>query len=131
MSASPPTNPAKKRIIVAEDDPSIGKLLQTALSRTYDVVLVHDGPGAVAQPTEEPPPHLFLLDVMMPGLNGLQVAQQLKLFPRLAKVPIIFVTAKDTPMDVIRGIQAGAKHYVRKPFVIADLLKKIEGLLRA
>lgn len=131
MSVSVPSRKARKRILIAEDDPAIGKLLQKALSLTYEVTLVEDGHGAIAQATKDPPPHLLLLDIMMPGLDGLQVAQQLKHFPNLAKAPIIFITAKDTPADVIRGIQMGARHYVRKPFAIVDLLKKIESVLRA
>jgi DNA-binding response OmpR family regulator len=72
---------------------------------------------------------VILLDVMMPTIDGMGVAQRLKLFPQLASVPVIFLTARDSPMDRIRGIQLGARHYLTKPFKISDVAAKIRALI--
>lgn len=114
----------KKRILVAEDDPSIRTMLERVLSAEFDVTVVVDGNQAW-QLARESPPDLLLLDVMMPGLDGLEVARRVRAVPALKRIPIIFLTAKDRSIDVIHGIQHGARHYVTKPFKIDDLLQKI------
>lgn len=120
---------AKKRVLIAEDDPDIARLLERALSKKYSVTLVDDGFGAVAAATKPPEPHLILLDVMMPGLDGFAVVERLKLFPRVARVPVIFLTARDDPKAAIAGIQRGARHYITKPFRLTDVLDKVSRLL--
>jgi DNA-binding response OmpR family regulator len=74
-------------------------------------------------------PQLVILDVMMPGLDGYAVAQRLRLIPTLKNVAIIFLTAKGGPMDVVKGIQSGARFYVSKPFKMDDLLAKVRKAL--
>jgi DNA-binding response OmpR family regulator len=119
---------AKKRILIAEDDAAISQLLLRALMQEYDIVLAKDGHEAVAQATKAHP-HLLLLDIMMPGMDGLAVARQVRSLPGLSNVPIIFLTAKDSPMDVIQGIQRGARHYLTKPFKLDDVRSKIKAIL--
>jgi DNA-binding response OmpR family regulator len=117
----------KKRILVAEDDPAIATLLERALGKLYEVELATDGTTALNKATNtERVPDLVLLDVMMPGLDGLGVAQRMRMLPKLKKVPIIFITAKSAPMDVVRGIQAGARAYITKPFKLDDLMAKVK-----
>lgn len=115
-----------KRIVIAEDDPAIGTMLLKVLSQFYDVVVTSDGASAVAAATKQPPPDLLLLDVMMPGMDGHAVAAAVRLLPGLKSIPIIFLTAKTGPADVIKGIQSGARHYITKPFKIDDLVLRVK-----
>ncbi len=129
ISAVPPSRAKiKKRVLVADDDPSISRLLERVLAREYDVVSASDGTGALALASEIRP-QLMILDVMMPGLDGFQLAGRVRLLPELKNVPIIFLTARDGPLDTIKGIQAGARHYLTKPFKIDDLLTKVHKIL--
>lgn len=120
---------SKKRILVAEDDPDIASLLERVLGDHCDVVVVHDGPSAIARAAQPPHPQLLLLDIMMPGLDGLNVAKQIRMLPGMASVPIIFLTARGAPMDTIRGIQAGARHYITKPFKLEEVVSKVRKVL--
>lgn len=125
-----PSNPIKsrKRILVADDDPSISRLLERVLAREYDVYASSDGNGAISL-AEKVRPHLMVLDVMMPGQDGFAVAQRVRAVAELKNTPIIFLTARDGPLDTIKGIQAGARHYITKPFKIEDLLSKVKKIL--
>lgn len=115
----------RKRVLVAEDDPAIAALLQRALTKEYDVVVAEDGPTAVAKAALEPYPEVVLLDIMMPGIDGFGVADRLRMMPPLKRVPILFITARDAPMDVVKGIQHGARSYITKPFKLDDVLNKV------
>jgi len=114
---------------VVDDDPQIAGMLQKILGRFYEVAVAGDGPTAVAAASAAPHPALIVLDVMMPGMDGFTVAKQLRLKPETAKIPILFVTARDTPMDVIRGIQSGARAYITKPFKIDDVVTRVKAIL--
>jgi DNA-binding response OmpR family regulator len=127
MTAAAPA--AKKRILIAEDDPAIAVMLTRILRQEYEVVHVADGPSALARAAAEPRPDLLLLDIMMPGLDGLDVARRVRLHPELKKIPIIFLTAKSAPTDVIKGIQHGARSYITKPFKLDEVLSKVKKAL--
>ena len=118
----------KKRILVAEDDESIATMLVRILSVRYEVHRAQDGKQALAL-ADRIRPNLILLDVMMPGLDGYATAQQIRLIPTLKNVSIIFLTAKGGAMDVVKGIQSGARFYVTKPFKMDDLLAKVKKAL--
>jgi len=118
----------KKRVLVADDDAAISRLLERVLTREFDVVTASDGAGALAL-AKEIRPQLLILDVMMPGMDGFELASKIRLVPELKNVPIIFLTARDGPLDTIKGIQAGARHYMTKPFKIDDLLGKVKKIL--
>jgi len=122
--------PPRKRVLIAEDDPAIASLLSRTLQGHYDVVIAEDGMGALAKAGAPPPPDLLILNVMMPGLDGFTVAQRVRLLPGLADVPVIFITARDAPADVIKGIQLGARNYITKPFKLHDVLDKVRKALR-
>lgn len=126
MSGAPST---RRRIVIAEDDPAIASMLQKVLEQHYDVTVVHDGKSALAQAATLPRPALLMLDVMMPGLDGLGVAAEIKKDANLKSIPIIFLTAKSGATDVIKGIQSGARHYITKPFKIDDVLSKVKKAL--
>ncbi len=125
---SSPTHSVKKRVLVVDDDPAISRLLERVLTQEFDVITASDGLRALAL-AREVRPQLMLLDVMMPGLDGFQLASRLRMLPQLRNVPIIFLTARDGPLDTIKGIQAGARHYMTKPFKIDELMTKVKKIL--
>jgi DNA-binding response OmpR family regulator len=125
------TDAPLKRIVVAEDDPAIAAMLEKVLSQFFDVIVTRDGPSAVAAAGRAPAPDLLLLDVMMPGMDGHAVAAAVRQLPNLRAIPIIFLTAKAGPSDVIKGIQSGARHYIAKPFKIDDLVARVKRVLGA
>jgi DNA-binding response OmpR family regulator len=125
---SAPESKEKKRILVAEDDESIASMLVRILSVRYEVHHARDGKEALAL-ADRIRPNLVLLDVMMPGLDGYTAAQQIRLLPTMKNVAIIFLTAKGGPMDVVKGIQVGARFYLTKPFKMDDLLTKVKKAL--
>ena len=127
-SPSNDQNQVKKRILVAEDDPAISDMLVRILSVRYEVHRSRDGNEALAMASRVLP-NLAILDVMMPGLDGYATAQQLRALPALKNVPVIFLTAKGGAMDVVKGIQSGARFYVTKPFKMEDLLSKVKKAL--
>ncbi|MEO8900579.1 MAG: response regulator transcription factor [Polyangiaceae bacterium] len=118
-----------KRILIAEDDLAICAMLQKVLSQYYDVATTSDGQAALALAGKAPAPDLLLLDVMMPGLDGHAVAAAVRQLPGLKSIPIIFLTAKTGPAEVIKGIQSGARHYITKPFKIDDLVMRVKKVL--
>jgi DNA-binding response OmpR family regulator len=126
VSAPQAPAPARKRILVAEDDAAIAEMLMRMLRKDYDVVHAPNGGKALALAGTPPPPHLILLDVMMPDLDGFGVAHGLRAIPAVKSVPIIFLTARSAPSDIIKGIQTGARHYIQKPFSIGDVLSKVK-----
>jgi DNA-binding response OmpR family regulator len=118
----------KKRVMVVEDDPAIGEMLVRTLARFYDVRHVNDGGNAVSA-AEDFSPDVVLLDVSLPHRDGFSIAKALKASKELGRVPIIFLTAHDRSLDVVKGIQAGAKHYLTKPFKLEDVLSKVKRLV--
>jgi CheY-like chemotaxis protein len=127
VAAAAPAARNLPRIVIADDDREIRGLLKRALEREYDVVVAADGPEVVALASKEPYPELVLLDVMMPGMDGFEVAAQLRALAQCKRVPIMFLTARDSPMDKIRGIQAGARSYLVKPFKLDELMSKVKS----
>jgi DNA-binding response OmpR family regulator len=119
----------RRRILIAEDDRDIATLLERLLSTDYEVLVTRDGASAIAAANKETSLDLLLLDVMMPGVDGVKVAETVRALAAHKKVPIIFITAKDGPMDVVRGIQAGARSYITKPFKLPDVLAKVKKAL--
>lgn len=116
------------RILIVEDDPAIGAFVQTALEREgFDVELVKRGEAALER-VEIISPDLILLDLMLPGLDGLQVCQALR--RRAQYIPIIMLTAKDDDVDKIVGLEMGADDYITKPFKIRELLARVRAVLR-
>jgi DNA-binding response OmpR family regulator len=118
-----------KTVLVVEDDPAISGLLQRALSASgYLVEVANDGEVALLK-CEATLPSLLILDVNLPKLDGFSVAKRLKATDNLKHIPILFLTAQDRPKDMIQGIQAGARHYVTKPFKLEELLSKVKKLV--
>ncbi len=116
----------KKEILIIEDDDAVAALLTRTLQLDYRVVRVSDGPDALVRLKAGEMPSLLVLDVSMPTGDGFAVARTVRTLQGGARVPIIFLSASDGPMDVIKAIQHGARHYVTKPFQPIDLLDKIK-----
>ena len=115
-------------ILVAEDQTDIRDLLVMNLrSAGYDVSAVADGPAALASEGERPS-DLLILDLMMPGLDGLEVTKALR--ARGRSTPILMLTAKSTELDRVLGLELGADDYLTKPFSLAELLARVKALLR-
>ena len=118
------------RILVVDDDVASARLVGKYLHREgYIAVLAHDGRSALVKASTEPF-DLVLLDVMMPGLDGLAVCQRLTADPTTADVPIIFLSARGDLSDRVAGLDVGAVDYLVKPFEPADLLARVRAALR-
>jgi DNA-binding response OmpR family regulator len=118
------------RILVAEDDPDIASLLAHYLQRAgYEADVVAAGPDVLPR-IRKAPPDLLLLDLMLPGLDGLEVCRAVRSEPATAGVPIIMVTAKGEESDRIVGLELGADDYITKPFSPNEVIARIRALLR-
>jgi DNA-binding response OmpR family regulator len=121
----------KPRILVVDDEPDLVELVKHHLLREhYDVVTATDGEKALAEARRNVP-DLVLLDLMLPGIDGLEVCRRLRAEPRTAHVPIVMLTAKGEEADAVIGLSQGADDYVRKPFGIKELVARIATRLRA
>jgi two-component system response regulator RegX3 len=119
---------ASPRILIVEDDPAIAAFVQTALEREgFAAELAENGEKALAR-AEAAPPDLVLLDLMLPGMDGLQVCLALRRRPQY--IPIIMLTAKDDDVDRIVGLEIGADDYVTKPFKTRELIARVRAILR-
>ncbi len=117
----------KAQILVVDDDKKITGLLQRALIyEGYAVDVAHDGKAALAK-AAECPPDVVVLDLMLPGLDGLEVCRRLRAG---GNVPILMLTAKDAVADRVLGLETGADDYLVKPFALAELLARVKALLR-
>ena len=117
-------------VLVVDDDPVIQKLLQVNFEMEgYDVEVAGDGQEGLDR-ARAARPDVVLLDVMMPKLNGLEVATALKADPATRSIPIIMLSAKAQSADVQAGVEAGVDDYITKPFDPLDLLERVAGLLR-
>lgn len=116
------------RILVVEDDPIIRQTVGYALKREgFDVASAEDGTQALAA-AEQLRPDLVLLDLMLPGIDGYQVAERLRASDK--EVAIIMVTALEQQRDKVRGLDAGADDYITKPFSMEELLARVRANLR-
>jgi DNA-binding response OmpR family regulator len=115
-------------ILVAEDQTDIRELLVMNLRGAgYEVAAVADGAAALASQSEHSS-DLLVLDLMMPGLDGLEVCKALR--ARGRSTPILMLTAKSTELDRVLGLELGADDYLTKPFSLAELLARVKALLR-
>ncbi len=117
------------RILVADDDADIRLLVVMRLQHSgHDVTGVGDGRAAI-EACRENEHDLIVLDVMMPGMDGLAACRELRSDPVTAKVPVILLTARAQSADVEAGIAAGADDYVTKPFSPRELAARVDSLL--
>lgn len=117
------------KIVVADDDADIRDLVVFKLEQSgHDVVAVGDGAAAVHACRAELP-DLAVLDVMMPGMSGLDACRELRDDPALAGIPVILLTARSQEADIEVGLSAGAEEYVLKPFSPRELASRVAAVL--
>ncbi len=114
-------------ILVVEDEETLAESLRYTLTREgYEVAVAADGRSALER-LAPVPPDLVVLDLMLPGLGGLDVLRHIR--SSLA-IPVVVVTAKDAEADVVAGLELGADHYMTKPFSMRELVSRISAILR-
>jgi two-component system phosphate regulon response regulator PhoB len=117
------------RILIVEDDNDIAALIAHYLDRAgFGSEIVHDG-GKALTAARETPPDLVILDLMLPGLNGLEVCKALRFDTRTASLPIIMLTARGEESERILGLDSGADDYIVKPFSPRELVSRVEAVL--
>jgi DNA-binding response OmpR family regulator len=117
------------RILVADDDVDIRELVEFKLSTLgHDIVAVADGAAAI-EACREQRPDLAVLDVMMPGVSGLDAIRVIRADPSLADLPVILLTARAQESDVETGFDSGADDYITKPFSPRELAARVQALL--
>jgi DNA-binding response OmpR family regulator len=117
------------RIVVADDDVDIRELIEFKLSTLgHEIVAVHDGAAAI-DACQEHKPDLAVLDVMMPGMSGLDAIRVIRNDPDMADLPVILLTARAQLSDVEAGLESGADDYLTKPFSPRELASRVQALL--
>lgn len=118
----------QKRILVVDDEQDLCEILCYNLTAAgYQAEAAYSAEEALAENISQY--NLLLLDVMMPGMSGFELAQQLKSDETTAKIPIIFLTAKDTEDDTLQGFGLGADDYVTKPFSVREVVARVKAVL--
>ncbi len=116
-----------QRILVVDDEPAIADAVADRLrSDGFDVAVVHDGPAAVASCTATPP-DLMVLDLMLPGMDGVEVCRQVH---QHAPVPVLMLTARTDETDMLVGLGVGADDYMTKPCSMRELTARVKAILR-
>jgi DNA-binding response OmpR family regulator len=118
------------RLLVVEDSRDIADLIRHYLERAGHTVDLLASGRDVQGRVRQTPPDLIVLDVMLPGMDGLLVCQALRADPATASVPILMLTARGEEMDRVRGLELGADDYVTKPFSPKELVARVGALLR-
>ncbi len=120
----------KARLLVVEDDVDIANMLKIFFSgKGFDVDLAHRGSDALDK-TKQVLPHLIVLDIMLPDIDGYEVCRNLRTSTRTSHIPVIFLTQKDERSDKLQGLELGADDYVTKPFDIEELELRVAGAIR-
>lgn len=118
----------KPRLLIVEDEPAIRTgLVDVFIFHGFDVVFATDGPSGLAQ-AKSGKFDLILLDVMLPGMNGFDICSAIR--QRDRQQPIIMLTARNTDEDIVQGLALGADDYVSKPFSVAQLVLRVQAVLR-
>lgn len=116
------------KVLAVDDEQSIRELLAFQLQKHgYEALMAEDGQEALAKAEGM---DLILLDLMLPGLDGLEVCRRLKADKRTARIPIIMLTAKAEEIDKVLGLELGADDYVVKPFSVRELMARVKAVLR-
>lgn len=118
-----------KKIVIAEDEEHIGRMVKFKLEKEgFTVIWARDGVSALEKVKSEMP-SLVLLDVMMPGKDGIEVLKTIKADQSLMNIPVVMLTAKGQESDVISGLDAGAADYIIKPFRPTELVVRLKRLM--
>jgi two-component system phosphate regulon response regulator PhoB len=121
---------SRKTVLIADDEPDVLNLLALNLRKEgFDVLKAEDGARALEIAKAESP-DLVVLDLMMPGMSGLEVTKQLKQSPATNRIPILMLTARAEEVDRIVGLELGADDYVTKPFSPREIVLRVQAVLR-
>lgn len=123
-------NKVKKKILVVDDEKDIVDILKYNLEKEHEFEILTAYNGKEALELVENHPDLILLDIMMPELNGFEVCKQLKQNPATAKIPVIFLTAKENEIDEILGLELGADDYIHKPLSPRKVIARVKSVIR-
>jgi len=130
MEPCRPSPMAEERILVVDDEPDILSVLVYHLSREgYRVGTAVNGPGAISS-AENQRPHLIILDLMLPGMDGYEVLKRLRAGDETSQIPVILLTARREEEERVRGFEVGADDYITKPFSARELILRVTALLR-
>ncbi len=121
---------ASRRVALVEDEPDIAEVLRFTLQRDGFQVEVHSRGDAALAAIQRHPPDLILLDLMLPGLDGLELCRLLKRTPATAQIPVIMLTARREETDRIVGLELGADDYISKPFNPREVALRVRAVLR-
>jgi len=121
-------NPVKKRVLVVDDNDELRQFIRSTLQNTYQIIEADNGRIALQKAIDEHP-DLIVSDVMMPVMDGYQLAEQLKSNQITAHIPLILLTAKSAKRDIVEGLQQGADDYISKPFDNSELSARIAAQL--
>ena len=120
----------KPNIYVVEDDPDISRLVRHHLEAAGYTVRAFPTGSTVIGESERQKPSLFVLDIMVPGKDGLELCRQIRQTASLAPIPVIFLTAKSSEADRILGLELGADDYIAKPFSPRELVARVKAVMR-
>ncbi len=115
--------------VLIEDDPSIRKLVEYSLS-SNGISIVSFPSGEEAFESDLTDAELFILDIMLPGMDGMEILSRIRKDPTLGRVPVIMLTAKDSEYDIAKGLDDGADDYIPKPFGILELISRVKAAIR-
>ncbi|MDA2913897.1 response regulator transcription factor [Acidobacteriia bacterium AH_259_A11_L15] len=119
-----------KRILIIEDERDIVKVVRHNLEREgFQVASAYDGSTGLAE-AKKSPPHLLILDLMLPVLSGLDICREIRSDPKIKRLPILILTARSEEADRVVGLELGADDYVTKPFSPRELVARVKALLR-
>jgi two-component system, OmpR family, alkaline phosphatase synthesis response regulator PhoP len=119
----------KKRILVVDDEEDIVELIRYNLSKEgFEVISARNGKEALEKAT--PPPHLVILDLMMPVMDGFDTCRRLKSLPATKGTPVVFLTASSSEVDEVVGLELGADDYIQKPISPRKLVAHVKAVLR-
>src|SRR5512139_1117043 len=120
----------KARLLIVEDDFDISNMLRIYFTaQGYDVDTALRGSDALEK-TRSVMPHLIVLDIMLPDINGYEVCRNLRMSTRTSHIPVIFLTQKDERSDRLKGLELGADNYITKPFDIEELKLYVQNSLK-
>jgi DNA-binding response OmpR family regulator len=121
--------PMPKQILIVDDEPNIIVPLQFLMEKSgYQVAVAQSGEEAL-ESVSKSPPDLVLLDIMLPGIDGYEVCEILRLKPEWMHIKIIFLTAKGRDVDIAKGMVLGADEYITKPFSNQEIIDCVKNLL--
>jgi len=119
----------RPKILIVDDEPHIINLIKLSLQDEYDIIVANSGNEAIHM-VEDERPDLVTMDIMMPGMSGFEVVEEMRKFESTKDIPVIFLSAKDTLKDMQIGMEKGGDDYITKPFEPEELSKRIKEHLK-